>query len=234
MRSDRIPAVAACLCALFLLTVPGVGQDKPACAVSVAALSLPPGFDGLVHWRDGEAATEELQLSTRYFSERLKLRSGVIRFYEDPVLEAQSEPPPPEPLISLRIPAGAKLVYIVLWAETGEDNKPRWRGSLLSGADWKASSMRVVNACPVQLGITAGEKRLQLLPGKSADFLARNWGKAFPVKIFLLKPELKPVFSSTWRVSAGRRELCFIANLNGAISIRSLLDLAVPPAEAAP
>lgn len=197
----------------------------------MAALSLPPGADGLLHWRDGEAATEPLQLSTRYFSERLKLKGGVIRFHEQPVEKDQADPPPPKPLISLKIPAGAKLVYIVLWSETGEDGKAAWRGSLLNAADWKANSMKVVNACKVPLGITAGSKRLQLLPGKPADFHSRNWKESFPVKIYLMKPEVKPVFSSTWRVSPGRRELCFIASLNGAISIRSLMDLAAPPEE---
>lgn len=229
MRSNTPPVVLACLHAFLFLVLPCVGQDRPACEVSVAALSLPPGADGLLHWRDGEAATNPVQLSTRYFSERLKLKGGVIRFYEQPVAKEQTDPPPPEPVISLKLPAGARLVYIVLWSDTGEDKKAAWRGSVLNAADWKENSMKVVNACQVPLGITAGQKRLQLLPGKPTDFHARDWKEAFPVKIFLLKPEVKPVFSSTWRVSAGRRELCFIASLNGAISIRSLIDLAPPP-----
>jgi len=234
MRSNIHHVAAAWLHALMLLIVPCEADEKQGCEVAVAALSLPDGSGGLLHWRVGDAPTSPLQLSTRYFSERLKLPGNIISFYQDPVAAGQTEPPPPEPLLTLRIPAGQKLVYIVLWSEADENNQTSWRGSLFSGADWKASSMRVLNACSEPLGLTAGEKRMRLPGGKSVDFHARDWGKAFPVKIFRLEPETRPVFSSTWRVTAGRRELCFIVNRSGAVSLRSLLDLGAPPPAAPP
>jgi hypothetical protein len=232
MKSNRKLALAAWLHVLLFLTLPCLAQDKPACEVKVATLAVPDGSDGLLHWRAGNTPTTPLQLSTRYFSEGLKLPGNVIQFYKDPILDETQQDPPPLPLVTLKIPAGQKLVYIVLSSDLDANQQPRWRGNLLNAADWKAGSMKVFNACSESIGITAGKKRIQLLQGKSVDFHASDWrGEAFPVKIFRLKPEMKAIFSSTWRVSAGRRELCFIGGANGSVSLRSLLDLrALSPA----
>jgi hypothetical protein len=229
MRSNIARALAACLHVLLLSEVPCHADDKQAREVSVAALGLPEGSDGMLHWRAGNTPTTPLQLSTRYFSERLKLPGDTILFYKDPVLAGPVRNPPPEPLVALKIPAGQKLVYIVLSSESDEDQKPRWRGSLLNAGDWKSGSMKVFNASSEPVGIAAGKKQIQLLQGKSVDFHASDWGDSFPVKIFRLKPEMKTIFSSSWRVAADRRELCFIGNVNGSVTLRSLMDLGVMP-----
>jgi hypothetical protein len=229
-KSLLFPAAAAALLGLLLLPLPGRAAEKAVCEVAVAALSLPAGSDGLVHWRAAaDSATTPLQLSTRYFSGHLKLQGNVIAFYAAPVAAGQTEPAPPEPLLSLTIPAASKLTYVVLYPEQDANQQVRWRGRLLPASEWQAGSMKVFNASSEPLGISAGRKQLQLAHGKTMDFLATEWKDAFPVKIFRLQPETKLVFSSSWRVAAGRRELCFIANINGRISLKSLLDLAAKP-----
>ena len=234
MKSNIKPAVAAGMHALLFSILPCLAQDKHACEVKVATLAVPDGSDGLIHWRAGNTPTAPLQLSTRYFSERLKSEGNVIRFYKNPVPAASTQEPPPEPLVTLKIPAGQKLVYIVLSADSDENGQVRWRGCLLNAGDWKAGSMKLFSSCSEPLGIVAGNKRMQLSQGKSVDFHASEWREAFPVKIFRLEPELKTIFSSSWRVTAKRRELCFISVANGSVRLRSLMDLGVDPPEAAP
>jgi len=219
----------ACLTALALLMVPCLGQGKQGCEVAMAALSLPDGSDGLMHWREADSATAPLQLSTRYFSEPVKLKGNTIFFYKEPVPAGMAAPDAPEPLLTVKVPEGVKLGYIVIWAEPDEQKQTIWRGKLLSASDWKTSSMKVMNVSSETIGIAAGKMRIQLAPGKSMDFHAAEWRESFPVKFFRMEPELKTIFSSTWRVTDGRRELCFIGNINGAISLRSLLELTAPP-----
>lgn len=226
MRSNAKLAIIACLHALLLPALPCLAIEKHSCEVKIATLALPDGAGGLIHWRSGNTPTSPLQLSTRYFSEVLKLESNVIQFFKDPVLALSNKEKPPEPLVTLTIPAGQRLSYIVLLQDSDENHQSRWRGSLLNAADWKAGSMKLFNACSEPLGIAAGQKRIQLSQGKSVDFQADEWnGEAFPVKIFRLQPELKTIFSSSWRVTVGRRELCFVGNVNNSISLRSLIDL---------
>ncbi len=229
MRSEIPRPSAAFLHALLLLLSPCLGAEERSCEVSVAALGLPADSSGLVHWRGRKDATMPLQLSARYFSQRVKLRGGTIQFFDEPVSNDLDQASMPEPLVSMNIPAGAKLAYIVLWPETEADRPARWQGRLLNAKDWKAGSMKVFNACSEPLGIAAGRKRIQLSTGKSVDFHAREWDEPFPVKIFRLQPELKTVFSSTWRVSDERRELCFIGPTNGSVTLRSLIALGEPP-----
>ncbi|MCH7226881.1 hypothetical protein [Haloferula sp. A504] len=229
MRSEIPLPCAALLHALLLFLSPCLGAEERSCEVAVAALSLPADSSGLVHWRDDDGATMPLQLSARYFSGRVKLRGGMIQFFDEPIMKDEDPASAPEPLVSMSIPPGAKLAYIVLWSETEADNPARWQGRLLNAKDWKAGSMKVFNACSEPLGIAAGRKRIQLSTGKSVDFHARDWDEPFPVKIFRLQPELKTVFSSTWRVTEERRELCFIGPANGTVTLRSLIALSERP-----
>jgi hypothetical protein len=233
MKSNKSIWVAACLSALLFPLRSSHAAE--ACEVAVAALTLPDESTGLVHWRTGATATTPLQLSTRYFSERVKLPDNVIQFYEKPVLAGPAQDPPLEPFVSLKIPAGQKLVYIVLSADQDENHTVRWRGNLLNAQEWRAGSLKVFNACSEPVGISAGTKNIRLNQGKSVDFHAAEWGgESFPVKISRLQPEMKTLFSSSWRVVAGRRELLFIGNANGAISLRSLMDLGANPSGGAP
>jgi hypothetical protein len=96
--------LAAWLHVLLLLTVPCLAQDKPACEVKVATLALLDGSDGLLHWRAGNTPTTPLQISTRYFSEGLKLPGNVIQFYKDPILDETPQDPPPVPLVTRQGP----------------------------------------------------------------------------------------------------------------------------------
>ncbi len=227
MKSNRkYLSSLVCLSTFILAIIPCLSAEKSSCEIAVATMNLPNGSDGVLHWRAGaDVDTKPLQLSTRYFSEHLKLQGGVVQFFQAPVSASSDQNPPPIPLVSLKIPEGAKLVYIVIMSDTDENKQTRWRGILFDSADWKESSLKLINASSESLGIVAGEKEIRLNSGKSMDFNASEWSEPFPVKIFLMAPEVKKIFSSTWRVSSGRRELCFVSNINGSIALRSLLDL---------
>jgi len=228
-----ILAAPAALMALLLLAIPCRAEGKTDCKVAVAALSLPAGSTGLVHWRvAADSATTPQQLSTRYFSEQLNLPGNTIAFYDAPVAAAQSGSPPPEPLLRLTIPAGSELTYIVLWAEQDAKRQVRWRAKLLGSGEWPAGSMKLLNASSDTLGISAGKKQVRLEGGKNMDFLARDWPGSFPVKIYQLEPPAKLIFSSTWRITAGRRELCLVGKVNGTVTLRSLMELGPNPAAA--
>jgi hypothetical protein len=233
MKSNLHKFLGALLPALGFLTTMGRAQDKAACEVAVAALTLPDGASGLLHLRTADAATSPLQLSTRYFSERVKLPGDVIQFFKDPVA-AKPAAPAPVPLLTLQIPAETKLAYAVLWAETDENHQPAWKGRVFSAKDWDHSSLKVFNASSESIGIRADTKQILLERGKSTDFPSRDWSEPFPVKMFQLKPAQKCIFSSTWRVSAQRRELCFIFNANNSVSLRSILEIAPSQSKTTP
>jgi hypothetical protein len=220
--------------AVLLLVTPMLrGQAaRGGVELTVAALALPDESTGLVHWSAADPATTPLQLSTRYFSERVKVSGNVVRFYQEPVTPESAGDGPPEPLAVVRIPADTALAYVILWAAESEGGGTEWKAMLMRGEDWKAGSLKVLNGSASTLGIQAGEKRLQLRNGRHLDFMSSDFRDAFPVKIYRLEPETKLVFSSTWRVAAGRRELCFLTGEGDSISLRSLMDLAAPPREA--
>ena len=233
MKSDLQNILCALVPVLGLLTTAGQARDKAVCEVAVAALTLPDDSSGLLHVRVTEAATSPLQLSTRYFSERLKSTGSVIVFFKDPVA-AKPPAPPPVPLLTLRIPEETRLAYAVLWTETDDKNMPIWKGRVFNARDWDQSSLKVLNATTQSIGIRAGTKEILLEQGKSTTFTSRDWAKPFPAKIFLLKPEQKNIFSSTWQVTAGIRELCFVFSANNAVSLRSILEIAPTPDMAVP
>ncbi len=231
MKSD-IPSL---LCGVLLLVMPDVhGQAarKGGVEVAVAALALPDESTGLVHWSAADPSTTPLQLSTRYFSERVKVSGNVIRFYQNPVTPEDSGDVPQEPLAAVRIPANTALAYVILWSAETDDGGSEWKAMLMRGEDWKTGSLKLLNGSAGTLGIVAGEKRMQLRNGRHLDFMASDYGDAFPVKIYRIEPETRLVFSSTWRVAAGRRELCFLSGGGDSVSLRSLMDLAAPPRDA--
>jgi hypothetical protein len=229
MKSETRIFLTACLF-LFAGTASSRAAGDGGCEVAVAALTLPDEATGLLHWRSANEATQPLQLSTRYFSERIKVPGKVIHFHDRPLQADKPQQPPAQPLVAVNLPAATKLVFVILWAESGEGGATRWRSMLFRGEDWKAGSLKVLNGAVDTVGIAAGEKRLQVARGKALDFHANDFKEAFPVKIFRLKPEPKLLFSSKWRIAADRRELCFISGNGDAISLRSLLDLAAIPA----
>lgn len=231
MKSEIRILLSACL--FFLAGIaPSRAAGDGGCEIAVAALTLPDEATGLLHWRAANEATQPLQLSTRYFSERIKVPGKVIHFHDEPLQADKPQEPPPQPLVAVNLPQATKLVYVILWAESGEDGAKQWKSMVFRGEDWKAGSLKVLNGAVDTVGIAAGEKRLQVARGKSLDFHANDFKEAFPVKIFRLKPETKLIFSSKWRIAADRRELCFISSNGDAISLRSLLDLGAVPANA--
>ena len=211
----------------LLLTLSGPALGASSHRVSVAALSVPDGSDGKLHWRAAaDQDTQEIQLSTRYFSSPVKMKGAVVQFFDQPV-SAKAEDP--VPLVSARLPSEAGTVYLVLWSGQGEDGKPKWRARSFAAADWSMHSLKVLNGSTEALGIVADERRIPLPRGKAADFHARTWKEPFEVKIYRQSSRKRPVFSSKWRVGQGRRELCFLYDKGKKISIRSLIDLAEPP-----
>lgn len=227
--APRISCFALILMAAAAAPCIAQQQQQAAAGVSVAALSLPDGSDGLLHWRADASATQPLQLSTRYFSDPVTPAGAAIRFYGEPVVAGPDVADGPSPLVTVAIPAGVRRAYIVLWAEADEAQEIAWRGQVLAANDWKAGSMKVFNVTTETLGIMAGEKPFQLPAGRSMDFTAADWRDAFAVRIVRLGPESRTIFSSTWRVTDGRREVCFIGNINGAITLRSLIELTAEP-----
>lgn len=201
-----------------------VQAQKP--ELSVAALSLPGESTGLVHWRSSNAGTKPLQLSVRYFSERIELESNFIEFYTEPI-DAATADEPPAPFLRMRIPEGRGTVYLVISGDLDDENNTRWRGNMLNGNDWKAGSMKVFNAFESPLGIVAdGKNPIQIAAGSSVDLHARDFDETgFPVRIYRLEPERRVVFSSKWRVAEDRRELLFIGNNQGRLTLRALMEL---------
>ena len=228
MKSDIRSLLPACLCLVMAMASPASAQ-KTGCEVAVAALTLPDGSDGMLHWIAADASTTPLQLSTRYFSDRVKVLGEAIHFYGEPQRLDPAAAKPPKPLVSVKLPPDLKLAYIVLWTAGSDDGGSEWKATLFNGMEWKEGSLKVLNASGGTLGIIAGEKRLQVSSGKSVDFLARDFKDSFPVKIYLREPEPKLVFSSTWRITPGHRELCFLSGAGNSISPRSLIDLAAMP-----
>ena len=233
MKSEIHLLLAACLFCLTS-TPSSRAAGEAVCEVSVAALNLPDEATGMLHWRAADEATKPLQLSTRYFSERIKVTGKVIHFHDQPVPAGKPQEPPPQPLVAVNLPAETKLAYVILWSETVDGGKTRWRTLLFRGEDWKAGSLKVLNGSADTVGIAAEDKRLQVARGKAIDFHAQDFKESFPVKIYRLQPEAKLLFSSKWRVAADRREVCFISGTGDSVSLRSLLELAATPPEPVP
>lgn len=211
-----------------LLWLPLSAQDKPANVAAIAALSLPPESDGLVHLRVGAGASTPLQLSLRYFSEPIKVPGGVLQSFKDPVA-AKPPSPPPSPLLTLRLPEAVKLAYVVIWCAPDAQGKPVWQSRVFDAAVWPGDSLKLLNATGAALGVETAGKRLKLLAGTSVNYTAADHPKSFPVGIYQLEPRPNNIFSSTWRVSAGQRELCVLFSQNDAISVRSLMACESPP-----
>ena len=223
MRNAFHRVAVILLLLLILVPVPTASAESK---LAVAALSLPPGSDGLLHWRSGAPETAEIQLSTRYFSEPMKMAGPVVQFFGDPV--TADTDPVPEPLLSVSLPEAPGTVYLVLWSAPGEDGKAQWQSRLFRAADWKMDSLKVLNGCSENLGMVAGNKKLPLARGKSFDFHLKDWKDSFPVKIYRESKLERPVHSSTWRVGQGRRELCFLFDRGSAVAVRSLIDIPAP------
>lgn len=204
----------------ILLSAVLAAQDKPSSQVTMAALTLPADADGLVHLQTGEGDTVPLQLSLRNFSTPLKLPTGRFRLFESPVAEKTT---PPAPLLSVTLPKGVKDAFVMVWTLNDSQGKTVWRSKVIDAASWPANTLKLINASATPLGIAAADKRLRLTTDGTIDFPADQWKDPFPVEIFRLAPVSKSVFSSTWRVSAGQRELCVILGEDDGILIRSLI-----------
>lgn len=226
MRS--IPLVLIVL-ATSLLALPA--QEKPASRVAIAALSLPPESDGLLHLRVEEGASKPLQLSLRYFTAPLKVPGGVLHFFKDPVPAKPPSSPssPSSPLLTVRIPETVKLAYVVLSSAPDAQGNAVWQSRVFDAAEWPGDSLKLLNACSAPLGVVTAGKKLKLQAGHSVNYTAADYPESFPVAIYQLESVGNHIFSSTWRVSAGQRELCILFNQNGAISLRSFMAAGSPP-----
>ena len=201
---------------------------SPSCEVTVAALNLPDNSDGLLHLRTAEIKeTTPLQLSTRYFSPRIKTSESVVQFFANPLKADDLKPP--LPLITVNLPEDAKLAYLIIFTTLDDKKQPVWKSILLLDTDWPQSCMKLLNASANTLGIQAGDQKIQLLTGKFTNFTSSQWTDTFSVVIYKLTPEIKTVFSSKWRITAGRRELSVLFNSGENIAISSLIDLQPPP-----
>src|SRR6218665_973168 len=78
--------------------------------ITVGALSLPAGSDGLVHLRVSETESKPIQLSTRYFVDPVSIGVPVFELHTTPL----GKPPPVNPpLLRLPIPPGTTSCLIV-------------------------------------------------------------------------------------------------------------------------
>ena len=102
---------------------------------------------------------------------------------------------------------------------------------MFDGADWPRDCLKLVNATPGDLGIIAAAKKSRLQPGHSVNYSANEWPVPFPVRIVQLARPEQVMFSSTWRVSAGQRELCVLLGSGDTLEVRTLIDTR-PPAPA--
>lgn len=217
--------------AAFTLMIPvwiGVVHAQVEANLSLAVLNLPPDEDGLLHWRDGDKPTKPIQLSVRYFSEFITLESGILSLYTDPVLEEPEGSPVIAPLYTIRIPPDFGTGFLVLTPQQkGEDFS--WRGLLIPNRDFTLGSLKLYNTTGRELGIQLPNHNFKLLEGKSVDLDSKRFPESFPVKIYQLGEDRKKIFSSVWRISPQRREVCFVFMRNRSLKLRSLLLLS--PAE---
>jgi hypothetical protein len=215
----------------FLLTVLGVAggaamAQDPKVQVSIAALSLPATSSGELHWKAGdEMQTQPLQLSKRYFSDPVEPTSPIIHFYEKPITERLPDVPLPEPLLTVTLSSDLREAFVVLLGKNGDEKKPVWRSVVLDGKGWPDGTLRVVNVDTQPVKLVYPRKELILKPKEHVEFAHTDWYEPFPIKIFQMRPMEKIVFSSKWRVTHGRREICFLSKERGSISLRSLLVL---------
>jgi hypothetical protein len=194
--------------------------------LSVAALSLPDSSSGELHWNSGkEYVTEPMQLSKRYFSKPIELKANVVRFFDAPIEKLPPNAPPPTPLFTITIPPDIKEAYAIVLGSSGAGTNQSWRYTIVDGKDWEKGTLRVLNASNSEVGMIYPGEKLKLQPGKHIEFKDSDWEDPFPVKIVQFEPVAKLVFSSTWRVSKGRREICFLSKKGDSIALRSLLVL---------
>jgi hypothetical protein len=222
-------AVSTMLSVLAAMTcVAGSAEERPASQVAIGALSLPADADGMFHMRTGSGSSKPLQLSLRYFSAPQEVPGGVLQIFKEPV-PAVLPTPPPSPLLTVRIPETSRHAYLVIWSAPDAQGKPVWQSMLLDGADWPDSSMKLLNATGDGLEIDLAGKRVKLPAGKSTNLRAADHPESFPVGIHRLASPPEPIFSSTWRISAGQRELCVLFPRDRSISLRSLMAVDAPP-----
>jgi hypothetical protein len=151
--------------------------------------------------------------------------------FQDPLLgKSTPDKTPPPALLTLNIPEDAKLAYVVLWAEKASNQQLVWRATTFNANDWPRNCLKLLNACPNSLGIAAGDNHQTLLPKtKSMNFPAKDWEASFPVKVYQMEPKPKLVFSSTWRVSTGQRELCVLFKSGDGIALRAVMERDLKP-----
>ena len=228
MKSNTYPFLLVVYSLLLAAICPA--QETP-CEIAVAALALPGDTNSLLHLRNGAQTSQPLQLSLRYFSERIKLPGHVFQLFQDPLLgKSTPDKTPPPALLTLNIPEDAKLAYVVLWAEQKPNQPLVWRATTFNANDWPRNCLKLLNACPNALGIAAGESHQTLLPKtKSMNFPAKDWEASFPVKVYQIDPKPKLVFSSTWRVSTGQRELCVLFKSGEGIALRAVMERDLKP-----
>lgn len=208
-----------------LLFCPAVAKSQKI-NMSIAALSLPGSSSGVLHWNCGDDyVTQPVQLSRRYFSEPIELKSNIVRFFEEPIVKLLPNAPIPKPLLTVTLSPETKEAFVILLAGENSEGDELWRHVSVDGNDWRSGTLRVVNASKAEVGMLYPGKKLKLLPGRHVDFKEDDWNEAFPIKIVQFEPVAKLVFSSTWLVSKGRREICFLSNERGSIALRSLLVL---------
>ncbi len=199
--------------------------------VTLAALNLPPGSEGLFHLRTGDAASVPVQASTRYFSDPVDTGFAAIELYAAPVGKDASAV---QPLLRLPLGERAGSCHVLLWNEHTAGKEGKLAGRIIAAAEWPAGSMLLLNASAVPIGVQAGDTRQMLKAGASHPYPAVDPEKDLPVKMYLEddkhpgKPKL--VFSSVWRVARERRELCVIYPAAGSrsVAVRSLLERPAP------
>jgi hypothetical protein len=217
-----IPFIPLLLCMFSAANL--LAQDSGP-QVSIAAMSIAGDSTGMVHWRSLNVSTQELQLSTRYFSDRLQLESRTLEIYEEAFDPTQVEGDAQAPMVSVTIPANMQMAFVILWYSENRELGSRWRANVFSGDDWVHGTLKILNVRSEPIHMLAGEKPIRIAAGGSANLSVRDFSRPFPVQIFRPSGERKRIFSSTWRVSSGRRELCFIAGEGDSVSFRSLIDL---------
>lgn len=204
-------------------------QAPQAVYVSLGGGFLNSGNDGKIKIRTGAESFEDVQLSSRYFSDSVKI-SGDRSIH---IYSPGDDPSEQSPTTKIKLPSSGKNFLVFLWQKRGSNNKrPVYQARVISKNNWPQGSMLLINATSSKLGLVFGKDKQIIQKNKTTILKGQKPALSKPAKIMVAQKDnpqkSKLVFSSTWRISPHRRELCVIYQTGAKIKFRSLFERVSP------
>lgn len=215
---------------VFLLLARGNCAHAKSAEISLAAVQLPEGHDGNIKIKTGAESSQNIQLSTRYFSAPVEIKADTaLTLYN-----AKDDPATTPPFIQgIQLTEGERY-FGILTVENGKNAQEQkaFKLTLIPITKWPQGSIYIANTSSQKL-VMEYDKNRQVLDKKASTVIkAENPARSVSVKIAEVdqndKSRLKLIFTSTWRISPVRREFCMIYLHNGRIRLRSLMEKTLP------